>query len=267
MSGFDYNGSSVLITGASAGIGREFARQLAGHAGALVLVARRLERLEELRDELTRRDPNLNVHVHAADLSQPGQVEELCTWLEREDIAIDFLINNAGLGDYGPFATSELIRDEAMLLVNVVALTALTRRLLPPMIADKRGAVLNVSSSASFLPMPGFAVYAATKAYVTSFTEAIRAELHGTGVTVASLCPGPVHTEFTKVARRDGEQTGTSGPEFTHVSVEECVRAGLGAIERNQPLVIPGLVMKIGMALVRLTPMALMRLVSRFAKI
>jgi short-subunit dehydrogenase len=263
MSGFDFTGTSALITGASAGIGREFARQLAGRAGSLVLVARRLDRLEELRGELTKTDPNLNIHVRAVDLSQSNEVGELCAWLEREKIAIDFLINNAGLGDRGLFATGDPQRIRQMLAVNVAALTDLTRALLPAMITKKRGAILNVSSSASFLPIGKLAVYAATKAYVTSFSEAIRAELRGTGVTVTALCPGPVHTEFNQVARRNPNRRDKSGPEFTHVSVEEVVRAGLHAVEHDKPLVVPGVIMKIAMLLVRLTPMWVLRLVSR----
>jgi short-subunit dehydrogenase len=266
MSGFDPEGRCALITGASAGIGREFARQLTGRAAALVLVARRLERLEELRDELTKRDPNLNVQIRAVDLSRASEVEELCAWLEREKIAVDFLINNAGLGDRGKFATSDPQRLQEMLAVNVVALTALTRALLPAMIEKKRGAILNVSSSAGFLPMAGLAVYAATKAYVTSFSEAIRAELQGSGVTVTALCPGPVHTEFGQVARRDSTKREKSGPEFAHVSIEETVRVGLQAIERGKPLVVPGLIIKIAMLLARLTPMPLLRLASRLSK-
>lgn len=263
MSGFDPDGSCVLITGASAGIGREFARQLTGRARALVLVARRLERLEELRDELTKRDPNLKVQIRAADLSRTAEVEELCAWLEHEKIAIDFLINNAGLGDRGRFATSDPQRVQEMLAVNVVALTVLTRALLPGMLGRKRGAILNISSSASFLPIKKLAVYAATKAYVTSFSEAIRAELQGSGVTVTALCPGPVHTEFGQVARRDSTKQEKSGPEFAHVSVEEVVRIGLQAIERGKALVVPGRFMKIAMLLVRVTPMPLLRLASR----
>ena len=266
MSRFDLKGCSALITGASAGIGREFARQLVGRAGALVLVARRRERLEELRHELTMRDPNLNVQIRPADLSDEDAVKELCDWLKREKIAIDLLINNAGLGDRGTFATSEPHRVQEMMAVNVVALTVLTRSLLPGMIARKRGAILNVSSSASFLPIPGLAVYAATKAYVTSFSEAIRAELHGTGVTVTSLCPGPVHTEFSDVAQRASGRREKSGPEFTHVSVEDVVSTGLNAVERNRAFVIPGFVMKLAIFLVRLTPMPLLRFASRFAK-
>ena len=266
MSHFDFTGASVLITGASAGIGREFARQLAGRAGSLVLVARRRERLEELRDELTKRDPNLNVHIREADLSDERAVVDLVEWLEREKIAIDLLINNAGLGDRGAFATSQTKRVKEMMAVNVVALTLLTRLLLPPMIERKRGAILNVSSSAGFLPIGGLAVYAATKAYVTSFSEAIRAELRGTGVTVTALCPGPVHTEFNEVARRASSRKESSGPPIAYVSVEEVVRDALDAVAHDRPIVIPGFVMKLGMFLVRLTPMPLLRLVSRLAR-
>lgn len=265
MSGFVIQGSCALITGASAGIGREFARQLAGRAGSLVLVARRVERLEELRDELTKRDPNLNVHLRAVDLSQTSEVDEMCAWLLRENIAIDFLINNAGLGDRGAFATSDPQRVKEMLAVNMVALTMLTRALLPAMIEKKRGAILNVSSSAGFLPIGKLAVYAATKAYVTSFSEGIRTELRGSGIAVTALCPGPVHTEFSQVAQRNPAKREKSGPEFTHVSVEEVVRVGLKAIERDKPLVVPGLTMRIAMLLVRLTPMPILRLASRLS--
>lgn len=154
---------NALITGASAGIGREFARQLARRAQSLILVARREERLSELRDELTGNHPGLTVHIRKINLANLSQVEELIAWLEREKIDVDLLINNAGLGDLGPFATSDPARNEEMMLVNMVALTSLTRRLLPQMIAKNRGAILNVSSSAGFLPIPGFAIYAATK--------------------------------------------------------------------------------------------------------
>jgi uncharacterized protein len=264
MSKFRIEGSSALITGASAGIGREFARQLADRASSLVLVARRLERLEELRDELTKQNPTLNVHIRATDLSDERAITELCDWLEREKISIDLLVNNAGLGDVGPFATSELQRVKEMLAVNVTALTLLTRLLLPGMIARQRGAILNVSSTAGFLPIAGFAVYAATKAYVTSFSEAIRAELRGTGVTVSSLCPGPVYTEFTEVAARPGAKRDRT-PEFVHVSAQEVARTGLAAIENARPLVIPGFIMKFGMSLVRIMPLSILRLASRLS--
>lgn len=259
MSGFDVTGCSALVTGASAGIGREFACQLAGRAGSLVLVARRLDRLEELRADLTKKDPNLNVHCRAVDLSQASEVEALIAWLTQEKIAIDFLINNAGLGDRGPFVTGEPERLRQPLAVNIVALTMLTRALLPAMIEKERGAILNVSSSAGFLPIRKMAVYAASKSYVTSFSDAIRGEVRKHGVVVSALCPGPVDTEFSSVARRSIGKQPYPSPSIMHMPVEAVVRAGLAGIERNKPLVIPGMVMKIAMLLVRLTPMAILR--------
>jgi short-subunit dehydrogenase len=259
MSGFDLAGCCALITGASAGIGREFARQLAGRAGSLVLVARRLDRLEELRAELTKKDPNLNVHCRAVDLSQSNQVDDLCAWLEREKITVDFLINNAGLGDRGSFATSDPQRVKEMLAVNIVALTTLTRALLPAMIQRKRGAILNVSSSAGFLPIRKLAVYAASKAYVTSFSEAVRGEVRKSGIVVTALCPGPVATEFDQVAQRSSSKRPYPNPGFAYVAVEDVVRAGLEAVKRDKPLMVPGIVMKIAMLLVRLMPMAILR--------
>lgn len=255
---------TALITGASAGLGAEFARQLAGRAGTLILAARRIDRLEELRAELTRHTPNLVVHIRGADLSKAEHIAQLCEWLQSEQLAVDLLINNAGLGDRGSFATSKPNRVVDMLQVNVVALTALTRALLGPMRSRKRGAILNVSSCASFLPMPGFAVYAATKAYVTSFSEALRGELRGTGISVTALCPGPVHTEFDTVALRPDEPA-QQAPEFTYVSAEQVVCDALAGVERDRPLVIPGMVMKIAMLLVRLLPMPVMRLTWRVA--
>jgi short-subunit dehydrogenase len=259
MSGFDLTGCSALITGASAGIGREFGRQLAGRAGSLVLVARRLERLEELREELTKKHPNLKIHCRAVDLSQASAIDELCAGLEREKIAIDFLINNAGLGDRGTFATAEPRRVMEMMAVNIVALTTLTRALLPAMIQRKRGAILNVSSTAGFLPIRKMAVYAASKAYVTSLSEALRGEVRRSGIVVTALCPGPVATEFSEVAQRSSGNRDKHSPGFMHVAVEDVARAGLEAIERNKPVAVPGLVMKIAMLLVRLTPMAILR--------
>lgn len=264
MSAFDLTGCTALITGASAGLGREFARQLAARAGAIVLVARREDRLVELHDELMQSHPNLSVRIRPTDLSKEGEIEEVCHWLARENIAVDLLVNNAGLGDHGAFATSEPERLMSMLAVNVTALTTLTRALLPQMIERQRGAVLNVSSSASFLPIVGLAAYAATKAYVTSLSEALRMELYGTGVNVIALCPGPVHTEFGDVASRPG-QPSRLGPELTYVSITEVVRAGLAGLEHGRAIVIPGLVMKLVMFFVRLTPIPVLRFASRFA--
>ena len=256
------DGCNALITGASAGIGREFARQLAGRARSMILIARREEQLVELNHELQQQHENLRVHIRKVDLSNLAQLKELMESLDREQMEIDLLVNNAGLGDAGLFATSDPTRNEQMLLVNVVALTSLTRHLLPHMIAKRHGGILNVSSSAGFLPIPGDGVYAATKAYVTSFSEALRAELRGTGVGVCALCPGPVQTEFQEVARRQGVQPRL-GPKFVVVPVEQVVRDALAALESDQALVIPGFAMKFVMFLSRLMPMPLLRLAFR----
>jgi short-subunit dehydrogenase len=254
---------SAVITGASAGIGRELARQLAARAKLLVLVARRRDRLGELREELQTKNPALRLEIRDIDLANLDQTTHLAALLANEPI--DFLINNAGLGDHGPLATADPTRVNEQVQVNVLALTALTRALLPRMIAQKRGAILNVSSSAGFLPVSGFAVYAATKAYVTSFSEAVRAETRGCGITITTLCPGPVHTEFADVANRQ-EHPGKRRNSLVHVPVEKVARAGLEAIERDKPLVIPGIAMKIAMAITRALPLSLLRVVSGIAK-
>jgi short-subunit dehydrogenase len=258
------DGCRALITGASAGIGREFARQLAGRAQSLILVARREQKLIELRDELRRAHPNLIVDVQETDLADSVQLKKLITWLDREKIDVDLLINNAGLGDIGSFVTSDSRRNEQIMLVNIVALTSLIRHLLPQMIRRKHGGILNVSSSAGFLPIPGFAVYAASKAYVTSFSEALRAEVHRTGVSICTLCPGPVHTEFQEIAKRP-EGPSETGPELVHVAPEQVVREALRALEAARPLVIPGFAMKLGMFLVRMMPMPILRRVWHFS--
>jgi short-subunit dehydrogenase len=258
------NDCNALITGASAGIGREFARQLAGRARSMILVARRDERLIELAHQLQRDHPKLVVHVRKVDLGDLEQVRQFLQSLDSDKLEIDFLINNAGLGDSGAFADSDPDRDKEMTIVNVATLTLITRHLLPSMIATSRGAILNVSSSAGFLPIPLSAVYAATKAYVTSFSEALRAELHGTGINVCALCPGPVATEFQQVARREGVQPDI-GPQFLVVTVEHVVRDALTAIEADRPIVIPGFAMKTLMLIARLMPMPVLRWVARMS--
>jgi uncharacterized protein len=253
---------NALITGASAGIGWEFARQLADRARSIVLVARRSERLAQLQDELLNRNPNLDVHIRAVDLADKAQLQTLVESLARDKFDIDLLVNNAGLGDAGGFATSDPVRNEKMGLINVVALTLLTRKLVPQMVAKRNGGILNVSSSAGFLPIPGNVVYAATKAYVTSFSEALRAELRGTGVSVSALCPGPVATEFQEIATRRGGEPEI-GPKFLVVPVKQVVRDALAALEADRPLVIPGFAMKLLMFLARAMPMAVLRLLFR----
>lgn len=261
-----YEGCTALITGASAGLGAEFARQLAPYAGTLVLVARRLDRLEALAGELTAIHPLLVVKCYAADLAVECQRVALAEWLGTEGVSIDFLVNNAGLGDHGTFDTSEWGRVKSMLDVNIAALTHLTHLLVPAMVRSGRAAILNVSSVASFFPIPNMAVYAATKAYVTSFSEAIGIELRPKGITVTALCPGPVPTEFFDVATRAGDDDSVSHfktfPAFV-VSPQEAVEAGLLAVARDRCRVVPGPLLATAVAVALVVPFFIVRSILR----
>ena len=254
--------SCALVTGASAGIGAEFARQLAPHCAVLVLVARRSERLVELAGELERAHPGLRVMPLEADLTDPSARLQAVGHLLSKGLAPDLLVNNAGLGDYGEFVTSDWMKVESMLRLNVEALTHLTHALLPTMIEQGRGSIINVSSLASLLPMPDFAVYAATKAYVTSFSEALRLEVRDHGIKVMALCPGPVHTEFGEVARRDPNKDENFGArEWFFVPQEQVVAEALAGLECDKPRVYPGLKIAIAAAAISLVPICLMRVV------
>ncbi len=251
---------TALITGASSGIGAEFARQLAPIAAQLILVARREDRLETLADELRVENPALRVTIRPTDLTNMSDTQLLCDWIETEGFELDLLINNAGLGDHGPFETADWSRLDEMLQVNVVALTYLCHRLVPSLRYHRPGAILNVSSMASMMPIPGLGVYAATKAYVSSFSESLRAELAGTGVGVTHLCPGPVGTEFAAVARRDGRPAhGQATPDYLEVSVQQVVREGLHAIANDRPRVVPGTLAKLAAVTIALAPLFLLR--------
>jgi short-subunit dehydrogenase len=237
----------------------EFARQLAPQAHALVLTARRQDRLQAIKAELTRSHPNLSVYCYALDLADPDALDRFTRWLSDEGMRINFLINNAGLGDHSLFQAAEWPKVKAMLDVNIVALTRLTHSLLPVLRTFEDSAILNVSSSAGFLPVPQLAVYAATKAYVTSFSEALRAELRGTGVSVTALCPGPVDTEFGDVASAGHAGAGFSSPEFLKVPVERVVREALAGVERDRARVIPGWLVFLGVSILMCIPFALTR--------
>jgi uncharacterized protein len=252
---------TVLITGASAGIGREFARQLAPVVNTMVLVARRYDRLEALELELKIVNPRLEVFCRQLDLRDQSELERFCDWLDESGLSVDLLVNNAGLGDRGAFIDSEWERLHSMLQVNIVALTYLTYRILPSMRKSGCGAILNVSSAAGFLPMPNFAVYAATKAYVTSFSEALRAELRNSNISVTAVCPGPVPTEFDDVASRLSQGYATPMPELLVVSVQEVVRTALQAVSRDRARVIPGTLVNLLTTTLIFIPMFLKRLI------
>jgi short-subunit dehydrogenase len=252
--------SCALVTGASAGIGAEFARQLAPQCRVLVLVARRAQRLVELAGDLEKNHPGLRVMPLEADLTDPAARLQTVGHLLSKGLVPDLLVNNAGMGDYGEFATSDWMKVEAMLRLNIEALTHLTHALLPTMIEQKGGAILNVSSLASILPIPDFAVYAATKAYVTSFSEALRIEVREHGIRVMALCPGPVHTEFGEVAgRAPGKDWGSR--EWFYVPQQQVVSEALEGLAWDKPRVYPGLKIALAAAAISLVPIALVRLI------
>jgi short-subunit dehydrogenase len=253
----------ALVTGASSGLGEEFALQLAPRVGQLVLVARRVALLQDLALRLRGRHPRLDVVVLAMDLAEPGACERLGGTLAEHGLQPDLLVNNAGLGDYGEFATSEWPRVEAMLRVNVEALTHLSYVLLPGM-RRGGGAIINVSSIAGLLPLPDFAVYAATKAYVTSFSEALRLELRGQGIEVLTVCPGPVHTGFGEVARRGAVGREMPGREWFYVSREQVVAESLVARDRKRARIYPGLRTAASALVLSVLPIILLRFALGF---
>ncbi len=245
--------TTVLITGASAGIGSEMARELASRGHGVTLVARRADRLEELAAELTERH-KITATVIPCDLGDAIARAELIEGLQAGP-ALAGLCNNAGYGISGRVANNEADRERQMVELNVVAVHDLTLRVLPGMIERGTGAILNVASTAAFQPLPGFASYAATKAFVLSFTEALSAELSGTGVSCSALCPGPVKTEFATVA---GSTTmEDSLPDFAVVSAEEVARQAIDAMESGSRTAIPGMANQVQALLGRIAPRSL----------
>lgn len=265
---FSTKGCTALITGATSGLGAEFAHQLTPVASRLILVGRREERLSQLVESLRQHHPLLRVEAFRADLSLDSERERLTSWIVREEIPLNLLINNAGLGDLGPFDNAVWERLSPMLEVNITALTHLTHLLLPMLRAQAEkssAAILNVSSVAGFFPIPEMAVYAATKAYVTSFSEALRMELAPLGISVTALCPGPVPTEFFEVASRAGEKIRAmdrSHPALA-TSPERVVRAALKGLERDKPGVIPNRLLALLVRGVRLLPFPVIRTAIR----
>lgn len=243
----------TLVTGASAGLGAEFARQCRKRGDELVLVARRKDRLEALAAELG------STHVIAADLTEAGAPERLLAEVAGLGLEVDTLINNAGFGASGQLADASPGRLLEMIDLNVRALTELTRLVLPAMVGRRRGSILNIASTAAFQAGPNMAVYYASKAYVLSFTEALHQEMKGKGVKVTALCPGPTATEFFEVAESAGSTLAKMATDPAGV-----VRAGLRGLERNTAIVIPGLTNKIGAFGTRFMPRAaLRRIVAR----
>ncbi len=251
-------GKMALITGASSGIGAELARVHAERGGDLVLLARRAERLEALKAELEGAQ-GITAHVIVKDLADPDAAAQVHDELASRNVAVDYLINNAGFGNGGLFHKQDWTRNEAMIQVNVLALAALTRVFVPDMVSRGDGRILNIASMAGFLPGPLQAVYYASKAFVVSFSEAIGNELSGTGVTVTALCPGPVDTEFIEQANLR-KAKGFARP----VSARDVAIAGYDAMLKGKPIIVPGAVNKLIIhLLLRLTPRKIATVISR----
>jgi uncharacterized protein len=250
---------TALITGASGGIGEELARLLAAAHIDVVLLARSADRLSALAVDLVRAH-GVQAHVIGQDLSAPAAPDAIVRDLAARGLAIDILINNAGFGTYGPFAETSAAEEASLIQVNIAALTMLTKLLLPPMLQRRHGRIMNVASTAAFQPGPLMAVYYASKAYVLSFSEALSSELENTGVTVTCLCPGPTSTGFQQRARMTGSKL------FSTLSVapaDAVARAGLDGMMAGRAIVVPGLVNKVGVQLVRVAPRAIIRRVIR----
>jgi short-subunit dehydrogenase len=254
------NPETVLITGASSGIGLELARCFAADGSRLVLVARNTSALEKLAGEL-RRDYKVEATVLTADLSLPETPGKIFTELKGRGIAVDVLVNNAGFGAHGLFSELPLQRQLEMIQVNVAALTELTGLFLPGMVERHLGGVLNVASVAGFVPGPGMAVYYATKAFVLSFTEALAGELAGTGVKVMALCPGPTETNFFKVAHANDAQL----VRVADMTAKEVAVQGHRDFRGGSVVVVSGLRNRLLVLLVRLMPRFLIRkIVKKF---
>jgi uncharacterized protein len=235
--------STALITGASAGIGEQIARELTGRGYGVTLVARREERLRELADELSR-EHGVRAEAIACDLGEAVERERLAAAVDELGLAVEILVNNAGFGDSGNVARTDRERIVAMVGLNCQALLDLQARFTMPMAERERGAVINVASTAAFQPIPGTATYAATKAFVLSLSEATHSELKGRGVTVTALCPGPVKTEFADVAGVGGAEENLPGIFWT--PVEQVAREAVDGADRGKRVVVPGLMNRAG---------------------
>jgi short-subunit dehydrogenase len=247
---------TALITGASGGIGLELARCFAAGGYDLVLVARTADKLEELAVELRRHfQGGGGVRVMVKDLARPEAPEEIHAELADGGVEVDALVNNAGFATFGPFVEIPLDRELEELQLNIITLTHLTKKLLPGMLARRRGGVLNLASTAAFQPGPLMAVYYASKAYVLSLSEALAEELHGTGVTVTALCPGPTQTGFQARAQMETSKLFSGALQVADAGA--VARAGYAGFQAGKRIVIPGLLNRLGVQSIRVSPRAL----------
>jgi short-subunit dehydrogenase len=235
--------NTALITGASSGIGAAVATELASRGYSLILVARREERLRTLANELSS-EHDVQAEIVVADLSREEERDRLQSELGGRGRAVEVLVNNAGFGHQADFARSPRERMVEMVRVNVEAVVDLTSRFLPQMVERGRGSIINIASTSAFQPLPGSAVYAASKSFVLSFSEAIRTELRGSGVTVTAVCPGPVRTEFMASAEVPGVEDRTPG--IVWMSAEDIARHAVDGAAHDKRVVVPGMLNRAG---------------------
>jgi short-subunit dehydrogenase len=253
-----YHEMTAIVTGASSGLGEEFARQLSPIVGKLILVARRMDRLEALRSELLLKYPSLEVTNFRVDLGDESARMAFIDQMLKEAQPIDILINNAGLGDIGNFRSSDWMKIQTIVEVNMAALTHLTHAFLPGMLERRKGGILNIASITAILPAPKLAVYAATKSYVANLSEALRVELRGTGVRVTTVCPGPVETEFGLVASRK-QKKKLPVPNWVQVTPQQVVRDSLRAFAKDRARVFPGIAIRAFALSIAMIPMFILR--------
>jgi short-subunit dehydrogenase len=251
--------SAALVTGASAGIGAEIARELARRGHGLILVARRKDRLDELASEL-KASHGVRAETLGCDLSKPASRDRLAGRVSALELDVEILVNNAGFATGGPFAKSDPARELDQIRVLVEAPVALTSAFLPAMVKRRRGGILNVASTAGMQPLPYSAGYSAAKAYMLTFSEALHQELRGSGVAVTALAPGPVDTEFWDQAGwqvTGGRSFESAFPSQTKPSARDVARAGVSGLASGSRVVVPGLPMRAGMLAWRYVPHAL----------
>jgi len=237
------SGRIAIVTGASSGIGEVIARELAERGHGVTLVARRKERLSTLADQLSR-GHGIRAETIAADLADPSARDALEARIAELGLRVEVLVNNAGFGGFGSFAEQEREHEVEMVRLNVEALVDLEARFLPGMVERGRGAVINLASTAAYQPLPDNATYAATKAFVLSHGEAVHEELRGSGVTVTTVCPGPVKTEFAAAAGIAGAEERTPG--IIWLTAEDVASAAVSGAEKGSRVVVPGLLNRAG---------------------
>lgn len=247
--------TTCVITGSSSGIGAEIARELARRGHGVTLVARREERLRDLADELSGAH-GIRAEIVAADVAEPDGRASIFSALSDRGLTADVVANNAGYGSGGSFQDLDMESEEKMVRLNVDALHSMCAHFVPEMVGRGRGAILNVASTVAFQPLPRQATYAATKAFVLSFTEALHADLHGTGVTATALCPGVTRTEFFDVGGMSEELAGA--PDFAVMDSPEVARLGVEGMDKGKRVVIPGAVNQVGAVSGRMTPRSLL---------